>query len=124
MTELSKAERKKARRRARKAAERAGGQELEAVTAEAVELALALAPEVAAAVGPGSSERPLEVSVATLDGARFVRKRINEALAYNEWHNEVEVWVWESDTSTRPPLTEHGQACGFELRIEQVSPSR
>jgi hypothetical protein len=121
---MSKAERKKARRRERKSAERAEGQELEALTDQAVEIAMQLAPEVAAAPTRESSERVIDVSVTTVDAARFVRKRINEALAFNEWHDEIEAWVWEADTSVRPALTERGGERGVEVRLEQVTQIR
>lgn len=120
----SKAERKKARRRARKASEVAEGQKLEALTTEAIEAAMSLAPEVAAAPSRDESERALDIVVLTVDAARFVRKRINEALAYEEWLDEVEAWVWDVDTSVREPLTDHGVEYGVELRLEQARPSR
>jgi len=123
-TGKSKAERKKARRRARKASEVAEGQKLEALTTAAIESAMALAPEVVAAANRDESERVIDVEVSTVDAARFVRKRINEALAYEEWLDEVEAWVWEVDTSVREPLTEHGATHGFELRLEQARPTR
>ncbi|MEQ8839567.1 MAG: hypothetical protein RIB98_01190 [Acidimicrobiales bacterium] len=115
----SKAERKKARRRARKAAEVAESKRLETLATEGVDAALRLAPEVAAAAHD-SADRALPVAVTTVDAARFVRKRINEALAYEEWHTEVEAWVWDADTSVREALTEHGAEVGVELRLEQV----
>ncbi len=119
----SKAERKKARRRARKASEVAEAKRLEALATAGVESALLLAPEVAAA-DRDSADRALPVAVTTVDAARFVRKRINEALAYEEWHDEVEAWVWDVDTSVRDPLTESGVEFGVELRLERVSATR
>ncbi len=115
----SKAERKKARRRARKVSEVAESKRLEALADAGVEAALALAPEVAAAAQE-AADRALPVVITTVDAARFVRKRVNEALAYEEWHNEVEAWVWDTDTSVRDPLTDHGVEFGVELRLEQV----
>lgn len=120
----SKAERKKARRRERKASERSGALDLEALAAAGVESALRLAPEVAAAPDRDASERVVDTPVTTIDAARFVRKRINEALAFEEWLDEVEAWVWDADTSVRRPMTELGAACGVELRLEQARPSR
>ncbi len=120
---LSKSERKKARRRERKAAERAVAQDLRALADAAVELALELAPEVADSPKRITSERLIDVSVTTPDAARFILKRINEALAYGEWLDEIEAWVWESDRSNRPPLSESGRETGVELRLEQVSSS-
>jgi hypothetical protein len=124
ISEPSKAERKKARRRDRKAAERAEGRRLEELADAAVASAMELAPDVAAASNQASSERAIDIEVTTVDAARFARKRINEALAYEEWLDVVEAWVWEADTSVRPALTEHGAAHGIELRLEQVSPER
>ena len=120
----SKEERKKARRRERKTAERAEAQKLEALATAGVESALLLAPEVAAAPNRDASERVIDAPVTTVDAARFVRKRINEALAFEEWLDEVEAWVWEADSSVREPLTELGATCGVELRIEQIRSSR
>lgn len=115
----SKAERKKARRRARKASEVAESKRLETLATAGVEAALELAPEVAAAAHD-AADRALPVAVTTVDAARFVRKRINEALAYEEWHGEVEAWVWDVDSSVRAPLTDNGVEFGVELRLEQV----
>ena len=119
-TGKSKAERKKARRRERRSAERAEARTLETLAAAGVESALKLAPEVAAAPDRDASERVVDAPVTTVDAARFVRKRINEALAFEEWLDEVEAWVWEADTSVREPLTELGRTCGVELRLEQA----
>ncbi|MEZ5244891.1 MAG: hypothetical protein R2707_07335 [Acidimicrobiales bacterium] len=119
----SKEERKKARRRERKNSERAEAQKLEALAAAGVESALALAPEVAAAPDRDASERVIDAAVTTVDAARFVRKRINEALAFEEWLDEVEAWVWDAETSVRAPLTELGATCGVELRLEQARPT-
>ncbi len=118
---LSKSERKKARRRKKKAAEEAGALQLNALADVAVERALELAPEVADSPNRISSERVIDIPMATVDAARFVLKRINEALAYGEWLDEIEAWVWELDTSTRPAMTEAGEESGVELRMEQVS---
>ena len=120
----SKAERKKARRRARRDAETAEAKRLEETATVAIESALRLAAEVAAAPTHVDSERVIDVSVTTLDAARFIRKRINEALSFDEWLDEVEAWVWEAETSTRPAMTESGERHGVELRLEQVSPNR
>ncbi len=120
---LSKSERKKARRRERKAAEGAGARELNALADAAVERALELAAEVADSPNHPASERLIDIPVASADAARFILKRINDALAYGEWLDEVDAWVWESERSTRPPLSESGRATGIELRLEQVSAS-
>ncbi len=120
---LSKSERKKARRRERKASEAAGAQELNALADAAVERALELAPEVADAPNRATSERVIDLPIPTVDAARFILKRINEALASGEWLDEIEAWVWEFDTSVRDALTEAGAESGVELRLEQVSAS-
>jgi hypothetical protein len=120
----SKSERKKARRRQRRTSERSEAVKLEALAAAGVESALRLAPEVAAAPNRDASERVIDAAVTTVDAARFVRKRINEALAFEEWLDEVEAWVWDVDTSVRDPLTELGASCGVELRLEQARTTR
>ncbi len=119
--EGSKAERKKARRRQRKTSERAAGRDLDALARDAVEQAVDLAPDVAAADSPSVSERAIDVPVTTVDGARFLKKRINAALASAEWSNEVQVWVWEADKHTRSPLSDSGREHGIELRLEQAA---
>lgn len=89
----------------------------------AVTEALRLAPEVAAASNQPASERVIDVAVGTIDAARYARKRINEALAYGEWLNDVQVWVWEEGVHTRAPLSDSGRRFGVELRLEQPSRS-
>jgi hypothetical protein len=118
---LSKSERKKARRRERKAAEGAAARQLNSLADAAVERALELVRDVADSPNRAASERLIDVPVVTPDAARFVLKRINDALAYGEWLDEIDAWVWESDGSTRPPLSESGRETGVELRLEQVS---
>lgn len=115
----SSAERKKARRRARKDAEAAGGRDLESITDAAVEQAIALAPQIAVATEPHERERVLDVVLETVDAARFVRKRVNEALGFDEWLDEVEVWVWEYELHTREPLSDAGREFGVEIRLER-----
>jgi len=117
----SKPESKKARQRQRKTLERSGGRDLDALAEEAVAKALDLAPEVAEASSPTASERTVDVAITTVDGARFLKKRVNEALASAEWSNEVQVWVWEAGKNVRPPLSDHGRAHGVELRLEQAT---
>ena len=127
MTEItggSKSERKKARRRARKNSEYSEGKRLDELATRAVESAMELAPRVAAASSQEASECVIDIQVTTVDAARFVRKRVNEALAYEEWLDTVEAWVWEADTSVRSALTEHGETHGIELRLEQTSRER
>ena len=115
----SKEERKKARRRERANQERAAARDLEALADVAVEQALQLVAQVADAPDQASSERGIDVACPTVDAARYVRKRINAALTYGEWLDEVQVWVWEAGVHTRPPLTEHGKSRGIEVRLEQ-----
>jgi hypothetical protein len=117
----SKGERKKARRKKQNTAERSVGRDLDAIAEAAVTEAMRLAPEVAAAASAQESERAIEVAVTTIDAARFVRKRINEALAFGEWLDEVQVWVWQADKHSRPPLSEIGRDQGVELRLEHAA---
>jgi hypothetical protein len=116
----SKSERKKIRRRAKKAAETSGGRDLEALTDIAIAQALALAPEVAASTVI-ESERVLDLDLETLDAARFIRKRVNEALGFDEWLDEIEVWVWDFDTSVREAMSDAGREHGVELRLEKLA---
>lgn len=89
------------------------------IAEKAIEQALLLAPEVdAAPPGPGS-ERALDVQVATIDGARFVRKRVNEALGYAEWADDVVAWEWQAGVNHREPLSESGRVHGVEVRLEK-----
>lgn len=118
---LSKAERKKARRKAQAAAEKIRGREMDALAAVAVEQALRLAPEVADGPSGPESERIIDVLVTTPDAARFVLKRVNEALTVGEWLEVVSAWVWEANVHVRPPLSEQGRQHGVELRLEQAS---
>ncbi len=119
----SKSERKKARRRQREQRERSAGQELDSLADDAVAAALAVVAEVADAPNRVASEQAIDVAMPTLDAARFVLKRVNDALAPGEWLNEVEAWVWDAHTSTRPALTAAGRVGGVELRLEQLAAS-
>lgn len=112
--ELSKSERKKARRKQRAAAERSGAQALADLADAAVEEALALVGRVEA-----EGELALETAMPSLDAATYCRKRINEALGFDEWLDEVEVWVWDAHTHRRAALSEAGQAGGVEIRLER-----
>ena len=118
----SKSERKKARRRAKLDAERVAGRELEALADVVVERVEALATEVVDAPDRLTSERAFDIEFPTADAARFVLKRVNEVLAVGEWLDDVEAWVWEAASSTRPPRTEAGARTGVELRLEQARP--
>lgn len=117
--ELSKAERKKQRRKQRAASERAAGKELDQLAEQAIEQALRLAPEVHAAPSGATSERALDVDVTTVDAARFVRKRVNEALGYAEWSDDVVAWEWQRGVNHREPLSEGGNMHGVEVRLEK-----
>jgi hypothetical protein len=104
--------------------ERRAARTLDAAATEAIELALALAPEVADGSDPVEAERVIDVELGSPSEAVFVRKRVNAALSVHEWLDEIAVWVWRADTHKRPPLSQRGRECGFELRMEQVSSSR
>jgi hypothetical protein len=118
---VTKSERKKARRKTKRSSERAGGRELEALIDAIVEEALRLAPEVASAANRDVSERGIDIVIATPDAARFMVKRINEALVIGEWLDDVEVWLWQAESHTREPLTDAGRTSGLEIRLEQPS---
>ena len=113
-TGLSKAERKKARRKQRAAAERSGAQALADLADAAVDEAMALVGRVEA-----EGELALETAMPSLDAATYCRKRINEALGFDEWLDEVEVWVWDAHTHRRAALSEGGKAVGVEIRLER-----
>lgn len=103
--------------------EKRAGQSLDAAAGLAIDLALSLAPEVADAPSAVEAERFLDVELATVSEATFVRKRVNAALSVHEWLSEIAVWVWQADTHKRPPLSDRGREQGFEIRLEQVSKS-
>jgi hypothetical protein len=109
----SKSERKKARRRQRATAERSGGKALIELADAAVDESVSLLDRIEA-----ERELGLTTEMPTLAAAEYCRKRINEALGYREWLDEVEVWVWNGHTSTRKALTDAGAANGVELRLE------
>ena len=83
----SKSERKKARRRERAASDRAGGKALIELADAAVDEAVSLLDRIEA-----EHELGLTTEMPTLAAAEYCRKRINEALGYREWLDEVEVW--------------------------------
>ena len=109
----SKSERKKARRRQRAAAERSGGKALIELADAAVDEALSLLDRIEA-----ERELALTTEMPTIAAAEYCRKRINEALGYREWLDEVDVWVWNAHTSTRDPMTDAGATNGVELRLD------
>ena len=110
---MSKSQRKKARRKQRAASERAGGQALAELADAAVDEALLVVERVEA-----EGELALTTVMPTISAAEYCRKRINEALGYSEWLDEVEVWVWNAHTSTRDALTDAGRSGGVEIRLE------
>ena len=65
------------------------------------------------------SDQVIDVDLASISEAQFVRKRVNDALQVGEWLDDVRTWIWRSDEHTRPALSERGMSVGFELRIEQ-----
>lgn len=115
--QLSKSERKKARRRERAAAERTGAQELTDRAAAAVDEAMALGGRVEA-----EGELALQTPMPSLGAAAYCRKRINEALKFDEWLDEVEVWVWDAHTHRRAALSQAGADSGVEIRLERRDP--
>ena len=117
---LSTAERKKKQRNQRQMTEKLAGRELDALATDAIEKALELAPEVADAPNRNVSDRALDIELGTLDAARFVQKRVNAALAIDEWTHEVVLWLWQAELHQRSPLTESGERTGIELRLEQA----
>ena len=119
---LNAQQRKKAARKQRKQSERGAHRNLDEITGEATELALQLAPEVAAGTRGTDDERVIDVELASVSEANFVRKRVNDVLTVAEWHDVVKVWVWEADRHHRSPLSDSGRSRGFELRLEQAPP--
>lgn len=120
-SKLSKAERKRARRKAKATAERAGAEELDKLADEAVDIALKLAPQIVAAPSRDASDMVIDVTFPTVDAARYAIRRVNEQLAIGEWLDVVDVWVWEDGKSVRDPMSEGGKANGVELRMEKAS---
>lgn len=100
--------------------ERHAHRNLDVVTSEAIDQALKLAPRVVSSPQEFGRGLPIEVSVASRSEARFVRKRINDALSVGEWLPEVQVLVWDHDEHLDEALTVGGQTLGFELRIIAV----
>lgn len=117
---LNKQQRKKARRKERKQNERQAHRNLDEVTGEAIAEALRLAPAVVDAGSRIESDHVIDVDLASLSEAQFVRKRVNDALQIAEWLDDVSVWIWQVEVHNRSALSERGQATGLELRIEQA----
>lgn len=108
---------KNQRRRVRERSEKQAARALDDAATAGIDEALRLAPIVAAATAPSDRQAALDVEVATVDAAKFVRKRANEALRPDEWHDVVAVVVWDVDIDGDDALSERGAAIGFELRI-------
>lgn len=106
---LNKQQRKKVARKKRKQSERAAHRNLDEVTGQAIEQAMALLP-VRRAVA-------LDVDLASLSEAEFVRKRVNEALRVDEWLDEVRVWIWQRESEHQRALSPAGSSSGIELRM-------
>lgn len=113
----NKQQRKKARRKDRKQRERLAHRNLDETTSLAIAEALRAAQTVTSA---DSAERvvALDIELASVSEAQFVRKRINDALKVDEWLDDVRVVIWES-THRGPALSPTGDARGVELRIKR-----
>ncbi len=109
-------------RRSRQPGEKLAGQALDRTAGDAVDIAMGLAAEVAEAPTLEAGERVIDVELASISEANFVRKRVNAALHVGEWLDAVAVWVWQADSHQRPPLSDRGRERGFELRLEPVGP--
>jgi len=99
---LNKAQRKKKRRKQRKQQERAAHRNLDDVTSVAIAEALRLAPVVVESQRIKASEQVIDVSLASNSEARFVQKRVNDALQVAEWLDEVSVIVWTASETNTP----------------------
>lgn len=120
---LNKQQRKKKKRKQRKHDERQAHRNLDDVTTLAIAEASRLAPIVVASPTLAASDRVIDVELASLSEAKFVRKRVNDTLRAGEWLDEVSVWIWQASEHHRPALSEGGRERGIELRIEQIGPS-
>jgi len=113
---LNSQQRKKAARKLRKQSERQAHRNLDARTEEAIDAALALAPTVAD--GPRLlTGHALDLEIASISEAEFIRKRVNDALNVGEWLADVRVWIWKHDEHVDEALTGPGAVSGFELRL-------
>ena len=111
-------QRKKARRKERKQRERTAHRSLDQVTTEAIDQALVIAGDIDGSPDVAGAARVIDVELASLSEAIFVRKRINDAFAAGEWLDVARVVVWQRDESPDPALSTAGTRAGFELRIE------
>lgn len=113
---LNNQQRKKARRKARKQSERQAHRNLDDVTSSAVAASLVLARTVA----DTHKAMVIDVELASVSEAKFVRKRVNDALQIGEWLDDVQVVLWQVDEHWSAPLSEQGERKGFELRIDRA----
>jgi len=88
---------KNQRRRERERSEKQAARALDDAATTAIDEALRLAPIIARSSSASDDTQVIDVEVSTLDAAKFVRKRANEALRPDEWHDVVAVVVWEAD---------------------------
>lgn len=116
---VSAAQRESAERRQRQESERLAGRSLDEAAGTAIDMALALAPEVVDAPTLEAAERVIDIELASVSEANFVRKRVNAALSVAEWQPDIVVWVWQADTHKRAPLSDQGRVRGFEVRLER-----
>ena len=120
---LNKQQRKKVRRKDKKQREREAHRNLDTVTTEAIAEALRLVEKVADARTRNESVQVVDVELASLSEAQFIRKRINDALNVGEWLADVRVALWQHDHEIDAALSESGEAAGFELRLERLPSS-
>ncbi len=113
---LNKQQRKKVRRKEQKQSERQAHRNLDAITGEAIEMAL----KIVSGVATTHNAAVLDVDLASVSEAQFVRKRVNDALQIAEWLDEVQVVLWQLDEHWSAPLSTQGETDGFELRIERA----
>lgn len=120
---LNKQQRKKVRRKDKKQREREAHRNLDTVTTEAIAEALRVVEKVADARTRNESVQVVDVELASLSEAQFIRKRINDALNVGEWLADVRVALWQHDHEIDAALSESGEAAGFELRLERLPSS-
>ena len=120
---LNKQQRKKVRRKDKKQREREAHRNLDTVTTEAIAEALRVVEKVADARTRNESVQVVDVELASLSEAQFIRKRINDALNVGEWLGDVRVALWQHDHEIDAALSESGEAAGFELRLERLPSS-
>jgi hypothetical protein len=117
---LNSQQRKKARRKDKKQRERQAHRNLDTVTSEAIAESLRIVAHVADATTRKEAVQVVDVELASLSEAQFIRKRINDALNVGEWLDDVRVALWQHDHEIDTALSASGEAVGFELRIERL----